>query len=68
MGDRGHNRHGPKRLGAAVPVSRRATYNANRATKIVGCYRKLVERQETEGVYNGQVLSQFGVECLRVQY
>jgi len=24
MGDRGHNRHGPKRWGFAVPVSRRA--------------------------------------------
>jgi len=23
MGDRGHNRHGPKRWGAAVPLSRR---------------------------------------------
>ena len=29
MGDRGHNRHGPKRWGAAVPLSRRAGTPSN---------------------------------------
>ena len=29
MGDRGHNRHGPKRWGAAVPVSGRAGTPSN---------------------------------------
>jgi len=29
MGDRGHNRHGPKRVGAAVPLLRRAGTPSN---------------------------------------
>ena len=29
MGDRGHNRHGPKRAGAAVPLSRSAGNPSN---------------------------------------
>jgi len=30
MGDRGHNRHGPKRGGGAVPLSRSAGNPSNR--------------------------------------
>jgi len=41
MGDRGHNRHGPKRGGAAVPLSRRA------GTPSIQCGRNVVYYRTT---------------------